>query len=99
MPIQDPAQKPPAIEVDIDGAVVAHGLGLGVEAFRTLMAQGRIKVLCERGTGADEGLYRASFYYGNTRVRMIVHPDGRIVPGSFSAGPMPRAGRAGKARE
>lgn len=91
MASEDAAQKPPRIDVDIDGALVAQGFGLEVETFRKLMAEGRIKVLCERGTGEDQGLYRASFYYGNTRVRLIAWPDGRIVPGSFSAGPMPRS--------
>lgn len=99
MQAQDDAQKPPRIDIDIDGALVAQGFGLDVAAFRALMAEGRIKVLCERGTGEDAGLYRASFYYGNTRVRMIAWPDGRIVPGSFSAGPMPRSRVAGRASD
>jgi hypothetical protein len=36
-------------------------------------------VLCERGTGADEGLVRASFYIERRRVRLVVDRDGRIL--------------------
>jgi hypothetical protein len=36
-------------------------------------------VLCERGTGADDGLYRASFYIERRRARLVVDADGRVV--------------------
>lgn len=67
----------PAIE--IDGALVADGLGLEVDAFRRLMEIRKISVLCERGTGADAGLFRASFYHGGRRLRLVVDADGRPV--------------------
>ena len=51
----------PAREIAIDGGIVAHALGLEIDAFRQLMAERKVAVLCERGTGADAGLYRASF--------------------------------------
>lgn len=68
---------PPSIEVD--GALVADGLGLDVAAFRRLMDQRRIGVLCERGTGEHAGLYRASFYHGGRRVRLVIDGTGRVV--------------------
>ncbi len=67
-------------EVEIDAALVADGLDLDVEEFRRLMEQRRISVLCERGTGEDAGLYRASFYYGERRVRLVVDASGNPVP-------------------
>jgi hypothetical protein len=69
----------PAREIAIDGGIVARALGLEVESFRTLMKQRKVAVLCERGTGADEGLYRASFYIERRRVRLVVDRDGRIL--------------------
>lgn len=69
----------PAREIAIDGAVVARELGLDVEAFRRLMDERRIALLCERGTGADAGLYRATFYFERRRVRLVVDGDGRIA--------------------
>lgn len=66
-------------EVEIDAALVADGLGLEVEEFRRLMEQRKISVLCERGTGEDAGLYRASFYHGQRRVRMVVDASGTPV--------------------
>ena len=66
-------------EIAIDGEVVALALGLEVAAFRQLMEDRKISVLCERGTGEDAGLYRATFYYGQLRARLVVDEAGRIV--------------------
>src|SRR3546814_8790562 len=43
----------PSHAVEIDGALVARGLGLAVPEFRQLMDRRQITVLCERGTGED----------------------------------------------
>ena len=71
-----PIELNPTRAVEIDGALVAHGLGLEVEAFRKLMEDRKLTVLCERGTGEDAGLYRASFFYGDRRVRLVVDAGG-----------------------
>jgi hypothetical protein len=71
--------RPPVME--IDGALVARGLGLEVAEFRQLMDQRKITVLCERGTGADAGLYRVSFYHAGKRLRLVVDGGGNLVPG------------------
>lgn len=65
--------------IDIDGSLVARTLGLEVEHFRKLMADGKISVLCERGTGEDAGRYRASFYYGGKRARFLLDESGRLL--------------------
>ena len=67
----------PAIE--IDAALIARCLDLSPSEFRSLMASGAIRQLCERGVGVDAGLYRASFYHGNRRVRLVVDADGNLV--------------------
>lgn len=66
-------------EIEIDGARVARALGLAPEAFRQLMDDRKVTVLCERGTGADEGLFRATFYHGGRRARLVVARDGTLV--------------------
>lgn len=66
-------------DIRIDGAIVARGLGLDPARFRELMEQRKISVLCERGTGVDLGLYRASFYHQGRRVRLVVDAFGTIV--------------------
>ncbi|KAF1687230.1 hypothetical protein B1992_04395 [Pseudoxanthomonas broegbernensis] len=66
-----------AQSLEIDGVLVARTIGLEVAAFRQLMADGKISVLCERGTGEDAGSYRATFYYGKQRARFIVDAHGR----------------------
>ena len=68
-------------ELEIDGAVVAREMDLEVAAFRKLMDDGKIAVLCERGTGEDAGTWRASFYYGGRRARFVVDLQGRALPG------------------
>jgi len=65
--------------IEIDGDLVARGLGLGVDRFRELMAIRKISVLCERGTGEDAGLYRASFYHEGRRMRLVVDAGGQPV--------------------
>ena len=66
-------------EIEVDGALVARGLGLDVERFRELMSVRKISVLCERGTDEDSGLYRASFYYQGRRMRLVVDAQGQPV--------------------
>lgn len=65
--------------IDIDGALVARTLDIELETFRSLMSTGKISVLCERGTGEDQGRYRASFYYAGKRARFIVDETGKVL--------------------
>ena len=67
------------VALEIDAALVARGIGLDLAEFRRLMDAGKIAVLCERGTGEDAGLYRASFYYGQRRARFVVDASGNPV--------------------
>ena len=69
----------PAPRLEIDGAMVARELGLETDQFRQLMADGKISVLCEKGTGEDSGTWRASFYHGKRRARFAVDSRGRPV--------------------
>ena len=74
-----PQAPPGAPAIELDAAVVADALGLPLAEFRQLMEQRRIPVLCERGTGEDSGTYRATFYYGDRRIRLVVDHGGRVV--------------------
>lgn len=65
--------------IEVDAALIAPGLGLDVDGFRRLMAAQRIAVLCERGTGADAGRVRGTFYYAGRRVRIVVDAAGTPV--------------------
>ncbi len=68
--------------IEIEGGIVARSLGMEIAVFRQLMEDSKITVLCERGTGEDTGRYRASFYYGNRRVRLLVDQHGRLLSGT-----------------
>lgn len=71
--------EPHASSVEIDGACIARGLGLEVGAFRQLMADRKIAMLCERGTGEDAGRWRATFYHGERRLRLVVDSQGNVL--------------------
>lgn len=76
-PLPPSATGPAGIE--IDARIIARGLGLEVAHFRQLMDQRKISVLCERGTGDDAGLYRATFYHRDRRLRLMVDAAGQPV--------------------
>lgn len=67
----------PGFEIVIDGAPIARALGLDKATFFRLLETRKIDQLCERGTGADAGRYRASFYHQRKRVRVVVDRAGR----------------------
>jgi hypothetical protein len=73
------SDDPDAPSIAIDAARVARGLGLDVAAFRQLMADRKIALLCERGTGADTGRWRATFYLGERRLRLVVDAQGNVL--------------------
>lgn len=66
--------------LEIDGALVARALGLDVGDFRRHLDDGRITLLCERGTGEDAGCHRASFYHAGRRARFVSDAAGRWRP-------------------
>lgn len=66
--------------IEIDAGLVAAGLALEPARFRELMRAGRIRSLCERGTGADAGRYRLTFYYGAHRFRVVTDGAGWTEP-------------------
>lgn len=66
----------PKLEIEIEAGPIAAALGLEPEEFLHLLEIRKIDQLCERGTGEDEGLYRASYYYQNKRARVVVDRNG-----------------------
>ena len=69
---------PPAPSLEIDADRVAARLGMDVAGFRQGMERGQIRVLCERGTGADAGTWRATFYAGDRRARFLLEAGGAV---------------------
>ena len=65
--------------IEVDAAIVAAGLGLDIDAFRTLMGDGQITRLCERGVDADAGLWRVTFHYQAKRIRLVVDAAGNVI--------------------
>lgn len=74
-----PVNLNPTQHIEVDGALVARGLGLPLAGFQQLMEDRKVTVLCERGVGDDAGTYRASFYYEGKRVRLLVDGEGNLL--------------------
>lgn len=72
-----PIDLNPKLEIEIAAAPIATALDLPVDMFLQLLKQHKINQLCERGTGEDAGLYRASFYHAGKRVRVVLDRDGQ----------------------
>jgi hypothetical protein len=71
--------QPHATLIEVDGTRVASGLGLDVATFRQLMADRKIALLCERGTGEDIGRWRATFYHRERRLRLVLDAQGNVL--------------------
>lgn len=75
----NPTKRIALPSIEVDSALIAPGLGLEPAEFKRLLDTGKIRVLCERGTGEDAGSYRASYYLGNRRVRLLVDAAGNLL--------------------
>lgn len=74
-----PTKRVALPSIEVDSALIAPGLGLQPAEFKRLLDTGKIRVLCERGTGEDAGSYRASYYLGDRRVRLLVDAAGNLL--------------------
>lgn len=68
--------------MEIDARVIAAGLGLEPAQVQSLMQAEKISLLCERGTGEDQGCHRITFYYPGRRFRILIDAAGRIFEAS-----------------
>ncbi len=75
----NPTKRIALPSIEVDSALIAPGLGLEPAEFKRLLETGKIRVLCERGTGQDAGSYRASYYLGDRRVRLLVDAAGCLL--------------------
>ena len=75
----NPTKRVALPSIEVDSALIAPGLGLQPAEFKRLLDTGKIRVLCERGTGEDAGSYRASYYLGDRRVRLLVDAAGKLL--------------------
>lgn len=64
--------------MEIDARVIGTGLGLEPAQVQDLMQAEKISLLCERGTGEDQGCSRVTFYYARRRFRILIDSAGRI---------------------
>jgi Family of unknown function (DUF6522) len=82
--------------IEVEASVVADGLGLPLPQFRKDMQAGKITSLSERGTDADLGRHRLTFFSKHRRFRLVVDESGTIIQRSaldFGGAPLPRSAR------
>ena len=78
--------------VQVDASVVAEGLGIALPLLRQQMRSGQITSLSERGTDADLGRHRLTFFSQHRRFRLVVDESGAIIQRSaldFGDAPLP----------
>jgi Family of unknown function (DUF6522) len=86
--------------VEIDGAVIAEGLGITLPLLREQMQAGKITSLAERGIDADRGRHRLTFFSEHRRFRLVVDDSGTIIQRSaldFGKSPLPNSVRRARA--
>jgi len=65
--------------IEVDAAIIGEGLGLAPSKVQDAMRRGAITSLCERGSGADAGRYRLTFFHKGRRLRLVVDEHGRLI--------------------
>lgn len=84
--------------VCIDASMIGRALGLDAARVQTLMREGEITGLCERGVDEDAGRYRLTFFHKGRRLRFIVDETGSVIRRSlidFGERPLPASMRRG----
>jgi hypothetical protein len=82
--------------VQVDASLIAEGLGITLPSLRQQMQAGEITSLAERGTDADNGRHRLTFFSAHRRFRLIVDTEGAIIQRSaldFGNAPLPKSVR------
>jgi hypothetical protein len=78
--------------IQVEASVIAEGLGLALPQFRKQMQAGNITSLPERGTDADNGRHRLTFFSEHRRFRLVVDEGGTVIQRSaidFGDAPLP----------
>jgi Family of unknown function (DUF6522) len=78
--------------VEVDAGIIAEGLGMALALFQREMQAGLITSVFERGTDADHGRHRITFFSKHRRFRLVVDERGAIVQRStlnFGDAPLP----------
>jgi hypothetical protein len=82
--------------VQVDASLIAEGLGITLPSLRQQMQAGEITSLAERGTDADNGRHRLTFFSAHRRFRLVVDTEGAIIQRSaldFGNAPLPKSVR------
>jgi Family of unknown function (DUF6522) len=82
--------------VQVDASLIAEGLGITLPSLRQQMQAGAITSLAERGTDADNGRHRLTFFSAHRRFRLVVDREGAIIQRSaldFGNAPLPKSVR------
>lgn len=76
--------KGPPISMDdegatIDATILAKGLGIEAAEIDSLIREGRLTSIFEKGIDADEGKSRLTFWIAGKRFRVVVDDRGIIL--------------------
>ncbi len=82
--------------IEVDAALVAQGFGIAPPLLLQRLRERKISAVCERGTDADAGRYRLTFFSATRRFRLVVDETGAVLQRSainFGDAPLPEAAR------
>ena len=65
--------------VEVDAALIAHGLKLPVAQLMAEMRRGLVYSTNERGIGEDDGRFRLTFCYRERVFRLVVTATGDVI--------------------
>jgi hypothetical protein len=65
--------------IEVDAALIAHGLKLPVEQFRAEMRRGLVYSTNECGIGEDTGRFRLTFRYRERVYQVVVTAGGDVI--------------------
>jgi len=65
--------------IQVPAAVIALGLNVEASRVHTLMRNGEVTSLCEKGEDKDAGRCRLTFFYKSRRLQLVIDSTGKIV--------------------
>ncbi len=80
--------------IEVPAEVIAVGLDVAPQSIHSLMRNGDLTSICEKGAESDAGRFRLTFFLKSRRFELIVDSDGRILRRStidFGGKPLPPA--------
>ena len=65
--------------VSVEATLIAESFAIEPAQVQSLMREGKLTGLCERGEGQDAGRHRLTFYYGEQCASVLIDATGKVL--------------------